>query len=180
MSIEAVARRYSRAIFELGREKKQLDAIAKELGAFAELYTESDELRETVTSPMLTDEAREAIVEDVAKRLRASPHTTNLLRLLARRQRLSALPEMVRQLGELIDEHQGVLRATVRAAVRLTPTYLDKLNAKIEAATGRRVVITFEQDASLIAGVVTQIGDQVVDGSVRGKLDQLRESLHQT
>ena len=180
MSIEAVARRYSRAIFEIGREKKQLDVIAKELQAVAELYETNEEFRSAVSSPMLSDEAREAIVEDVAKRLRATPHTVNLLRLLARRQRLAALSDMVRQLGELVDEHNGVLRATVRAATKLTPAYLDKLKAKIEASTKRKVVMTFEQDETLIAGVVTQIGDQVVDGSVRGRLDQLRESLQQT
>lgn len=180
MSIEAVARRYARAIFEIGREGKKLDALAKELGAIADTYAASDELREAMSSPMLDDDAREAVMAEIAKRHGASPETTNLVRLLARRQRLVALPELTHKLGEMIDEHKGILRATVRAATRLTPAYLDKLKAQIEQTTGRKVIVTFEDDSSLIAGVVTQIGDQVVDGSVRGRLEQLRDSLHQT
>lgn len=180
MSIEAVARRYARAIFEIGRESKKLDALTKELTGVAETYSASDELQDAMSSPMLGDEAREAIIGEIAKRHGASPPAANLLRLLARRRRLVALPELVRTLGEMVDEHNGILRATVRAASRLSPAYLDKLKGKIEQATGRKVVITFEDEPSLIAGVVTQIGDQVVDGSVRGRLEQLRESLHQT
>jgi len=180
MSIEAVARRYARAIFEIGRESKQLDAFAKELTAIADTYSASDELQDAMSSPMLGDAAREGIIADIAKRHSASPQTTNLLRLLARRRRLVALPELVVKLSELVDEHKGILRATVRAASKLTPAYLDKLKAKIEQATGRKVIVTFQDDPALIAGVVTQIGDQVVDGSVRGRIEQLRESLHQT
>jgi F-type H+-transporting ATPase subunit delta len=100
--------------------------------------------------------------------------------LLAQRQRLSALPDLVAAYNALSDEHQGILRATVRAAKLLTPGYLERLTKKIEEATGKKVVAEFQLDHSLIAGVVTQIGDRIVDGSVRGKLEQLRQSLRAT
>lgn len=180
MSTEAVARRYASAIFELGKEQKKLEPFTRELGAFAESYEQSEELRDALANPMIGDDAREAIIDGLAKRLASSPHITNLVRLLARRRRLAVLPDLVAQLREMVDEHQGILRAKVRAAVRLSPAYLDKLKGKIEEATGKKVVVTFEEDQSLIAGIVAHVGGRVVDGSARGKLHELRESLQQT
>jgi F-type H+-transporting ATPase subunit delta len=180
MSAESVARRYAQAMFELGRDKGTLDDIRRDLEAFVAVQAESQELREAVASPLLSDEARDRLVEELGRRLGTSEITINLVRLLARRRRLAVLADLCRQYGELCDEHQGVLRATVRSPTPLEPSYLDRLRAEMEQATGKKVVISCEHDPSLIAGIVTQIGDRVVDGSIRGKLEQLRQSLRHT
>ncbi len=180
MSIEAVARRYARAVYELGKEQKKLTALNRELAAFAQAYSDSAEFREAAHNPLLDDDARDAIIGQLGKRLAASDMTVRTVRLLARRSRLPVLPDLVRQLSELVDEHEGIVRASVQSASHLSPAYLDKLKKKLEGATGKKVVITFSEDPSLIAGVVTQIGDRVIDGSVRGRLAQLRESLRET
>ncbi len=99
------------------------------------------------------------------------------LRLLAKKRRLAALPDIVRQLARLSDEDQGILRAEVASAGPLTEDYLGKLRAELEKATGKKVVITQKQDRSLIGGVVTKIGDRVIDGSVRARLAGFRETL---
>jgi len=180
VSTESVARRYARAIFELAKEQSELDRARRDLAAFAELYAHSAELEQALSSPHTSDDARDKIIEELSGKLGTSKSCANLLRLLARRRRLAVLPDLVRQLGELVDEEQGTLRATVRSASPLAASYLERLKGQIEQALGKKVVIAFEQDPALIAGVVTQIGDRVVDGSIRGKLDQLRESLRQT
>lgn len=180
MSTTAVARRYARAIFELGRERGELSNLQRDLGAFAELYRESEALRAALGNPRTTDEQRDHLVSELAERLSATPYAASLVRLLARRRRLSVLPELVREFGELRDEHEGTVRATVRSPGELSPSYLSRLQMELERALGKKVVVTLERDPSLIAGLVTQIGDQVVDGSLRGKLDRLRESLRQT
>ena len=180
MSTEAVARRYATAVFELARESEELEAVASELGEFARIYAENDDFRLAVSSPRLAEADRTMIVSEIAKRLKATSITTRTVSLLTTRQRLAILPDLVRVLNEQTDEHLGIVRAHVRGATRLSRRYLDRLQKRIEKATGKKAVLTFEEDPSLIAGVVTQIGDRVVDGSIRGKLDQLAESLRQT
>jgi F-type H+-transporting ATPase subunit delta len=180
VSTESVARRYARAVFELGKETGELEAVYRDVTGFGDLYAVNAELRQALGSPRTSDEARDRLLADLGARLHLSPTASNLLRLLGRRRRLTVLPELVRQLGELVDEHQGIVRAKVRSAGLLGASYLERLRRQIEQATGKKVIIAFEQDPTLIAGVVTQIGDRVVDGSIRGKLDKLRESLRQT
>jgi F-type H+-transporting ATPase subunit delta len=180
MSTESVARRYAQALFELALESNELGAIRRELGAFVEVQAESAEFRAVASSPLCSDEARDRMVEELGQRLGASALVVSLVRLLGRRRRLGVLSELDRQFGELCDEHQGVLRATVRSATVLGEDYRSRLRAEIEQATGKKVVLRCEHDPTLIAGIVTQIGDRVVDGSIRGKLEQLRQSLRQT
>ena len=90
---------------------------------------------------------------------------------------MSALPDIARRLGSLADEKAGVLRASVTSAGQLSESYYEKLKAELEGLTGRKIVLERKQDPSLIAGVVTRIGDNTIDGSVRGKLDQLERQL---
>ncbi len=180
MSTEVVARRYARAVFELAKEQKKVSEVAVEFGAFADAYKTSSDFRALVVSPDISEADRQAIVDQIGKRLGASEMTIRTISMLAKRQRLSVLPDLVRLLDQLADEHRGVVRAHVRAAQPLSDSYLTKLKAKIEDATGNQVIISFEEDPSLIAGIVTQIGDRVVDGSIRGKLNRFAESLRQT
>ena len=180
MSSAAVARRYAQALFEIARDDKRLPAVGKELEAFKAAYQASDDFRQIGRLPNLSDEVRGNIVTELGKKLGASESTTRTVALLAQRRRLSVLPEMVDSFAELSDQHQGILRATIKAAKPLAGDYIQRLNKKIEQTTGKKVISTFELDESLIAGVVTQIGDRIIDGSVRGKLDELRQSLRET
>ncbi len=177
---EVVARRYARAIFELGKEKSQLVPFGKQLAAFADLYQQSEDFRQVGDSPLLSEDSRAKVVEKLGARLGASKDIVQFMRLLMRRGRLPVLPDVVRQFDQMVDEHNGVLRATVRSSNELSAAYLNKLKGRIEQATGKKVVMRFERDETLIAGVLTQIGDRVIDGTVRGRLEQLASSLQQT
>lgn len=177
---QAIARRYARAIFEIGRDTKKLDALVAEMGRFAQAYAASPELQEIERLPTLNDAARRAVITEVGKRLQASEPTVNTVALLAERQRLALLPDVAALLVEMSDEHSGVVRATVRSAKKLSPTYVKRLTDRIGQVTGRKVILTTQEDPTLIAGVVAQIGDRVIDGSVRGRLDRLSASLRQS
>ena len=177
MSSEAVARRYARAVFELAKEKGAVGEISREIAAFADAYLVSSELRAIEHTPGLTDQDRRAVIEEIGKRMSSSETTVRAISLLAERQRLAVLPALVRLLDLMADEHLGLVRAHVTSARALPQDYRAKLEKKIADATGKRVLMTFEEDPSLIAGVVTQVGDRVVDGSVRGRLNQLAASL---
>jgi F-type H+-transporting ATPase subunit delta len=114
---------------------------------------------------------------DIAGRLGVGEKAKNTLRLLVRKRRIAAVPEIARQLARLSDEDAGVLRAEVTSAGPLSEAYLGRLRAELEKATGRKVAVSHKQDPSLIGGVVTRIGDQVIDGSVRARLAGFRDSL---
>ena len=177
MSYDTIARRWARAIFEIGKEAGSVQRLEADMTAFAEAYSASEELANVLGSPLVPEAAREAVIVEVAGRMGLSDVAKSTLRLLGRKRRLAAIPDIARQLSRLADDEQNVLRAEVSSAGPLSADYLDKLAAELAKATGKKVVVTHKQDKALIGGVVTKIGDRVIDGSVRARLDGFRESL---
>lgn len=180
MSYEAVARRYGRAIFEIGKETGTLANLSREIGDASAMYSASEELRLVLDNPLIPEAQRDEMLGELGVRAGFSEVTRNTLLLLARRRRLAALPEIARQLAILVDQDQNIARAVVTSAGPLSDGYLDRLRAELERSTGRKISIIHRQDPSLIAGVVTQIGDQVIDGSLRTRLSTFRENLLRT
>jgi F-type H+-transporting ATPase subunit delta len=180
VSYEAIARRYAQAVFELGKESGGLAGLSSQITALAEVFSGSAELREVLTNPLVDDPAREAILVEIAHRLGAGEIATRTLRVLAQNRRLRALPDIARALSRLVDEDAKRLRATVTSAGPLGDGYLARLRAELEKVTGHEVQLTARTDPQLIAGVVVQIGDRVIDGSVRAKLARFRETLSQS
>ena len=177
MSYDAIARRWARAVFEIGKEGGTVARLRDDVASFAQTYAANEELRTVLDNPLVPESAREAVIVEIASRMDLSDVAKSTLRLLAQKRRLGALPDIARQLARLADEDQGILRAEVTSAETLTDDYLGKLRAELEKATGKKVVVTAKVDASLIGGVVTKLGDRVVDGSVRARLTGFRESL---
>ena len=180
MSHENIARRWGRAVFELGKESNTLAELSRDMTTFAELYASNDELSGVLENPLVPEPSREAILRDIADRLGLSETAKNTLRLLAKKRRIVAIPDIARQVARLVDIDGGVVRAEITSAGPLTEAYLGRLKGELEKATGKTVVIAHKQDKSLIGGVITRIGDQVIDGSVRARLDGFRESLLRT
>ena len=180
MSYEAIGRRWARAIFELGKESGNVEGLHRDIASFADTYAGNQELALVLDNPLVPDAAREAILREICEKMGLSEAARNTLRLLNRKRRTVAVPEIARQLARLVDEDNNLVRAEVVSAGPLTEAYLSKLRAELEQATGKKVVIAQRQDKSLIGGVVTRIGDQVIDGSVRARLAQFREALLRT
>lgn len=177
MSYEVIARRWARAVFELGKEGNALARLNADINAFADAYAGSADLKAVLDNPLVAHGTREAIIGEVAERMGLSETAKGTLRLLAQKRRLGALPAIARQLARFTDEDQNVVRAEVTSAGPLSEDYLSKLRGELEKATGKKVVVTLKLDKSLIGGVVTRIGDRVIDGSVRTRLATFRESL---
>lgn len=175
MSYEAVGRRYGRAIFELAREAKSEAAIARDFQSFAKTYEQSADLQRALGDPLVPEGARENILSDVVAKLELSPLAQSAVRFIARKRRMGAISAIASELARLVDEASGLVRAKVSSAAPLDAAYLDKLRAEIERATGRKVQLTHTVDPSLIAGIVTRIGDRVIDGSLRARLDSFRD-----
>lgn len=177
MSVSIVARRYAQAVMDLGVELGQLDAIVDEMGSFAAAWEDSPELRNAIENPLVGHAAKKAVVGELADRLEVGPITRHTILLLVDRRRAKALPYVARALRELADARKGLLRAEVTTAAPLSESYYARLQAQLEAMTGKRVVVERRTDPELIAGVVTRIGDRILDGSLRTRLDSLRDAL---
>ncbi len=176
MSYDNIGRRYAKAIFDLGKEEGNATALATQIGDFAGAYAASSELRDVLDNPIVPDASKKAILVDLAQKIGASETAQRALRLIAQHRRLRALPDIARHLARLVDADNKVVRAEVTSAAPLSETYLGRLKAELEKATGNKVTISTSVDPSLIAGVVTRIGDQVIDGSARARLRGLREA----
>jgi F-type H+-transporting ATPase subunit delta len=177
MSHAPIADRYARAIFELGVETGQLAPITEQVRRFAEVYAGSAELRAVLDNPIIEAEKRDAVLADVSARLGLMGNGLNLIRLLASRKKLRVIGEIARRLDRFSDEKAGVVRATVTSAGPMPDTFYQKLVAELEAATARKIVLERREDPTLIAGFVTRIGDNTIDGSVRGRLTEIERQL---
>jgi F-type H+-transporting ATPase subunit delta len=173
----AVIERYARAIFELGVESGQLSGLTQEIGRFASAYQNSRELRVALENPLVPEAERDRVLKDMAARLSLGETGTSAVRLLAQRRRMAALPDIAKRLGGMADEKAGVVRAQVSSAVPLTEDFYQKLAQKLEQRLGKKIVIERVTDASLIAGIVTKIGDNTIDGSLKGRLAALQSQL---
>lgn len=177
MSQGPVADRYARAIFELGVETGQLAPVAEQLRRFAQAYAGSAELRSVLDNPIIEAEKRAGVLADVAARLGLMGNALNLIKLLSSRKKLRLAPEIARRLDRLGDEKEGVVRATVTSAKAMPDSFYQRLVAELEAATSRKIVLERREDPTLIAGFVTRIGDNTIDGSVRGRLNEIERQL---
>ncbi len=180
MSYDAIGRRYAGAIFELAKGEGQTGAVADQLGAFAQVYEGSVELQTVLENPVVDQQARSAIVSDIAGRTGISGLALQALRLVTQKRRLRAIPDIARHLRRLVDEDAKVVRAHVTTATNPPSGYLDRLKVEIERSTGKKVVLTHAVDPTLIGGVVTAIGDRVVDGSLRSRLLSFRDATRPT
>lgn len=177
MSVSIVARRYAQALLELGVEDGSLDRIVDEMNTVAQAWDASHDLRNALENPLVAHAAKKAVMGELADQIGATATTRHALMLLVDRRRTKTLPYVASYLRELADARKGVLRAEVTTAAPLSDAYYARLQAQLEKMTGKKVVVDRKMDPALIAGVVTRIGDRILDGSLRTRLQSIRDSL---
>ncbi|MCA9616134.1 MAG: ATP synthase F1 subunit delta [Polyangiales bacterium] len=177
MKGSAVGRRYAKALLEVAEEQKQVPKVQKDLEDLLASWQESRDLRATFENPAFGPELRVKILDELAKRMSLSPLVANTLRLLSDRQRLRHLPEVVESFLALSQQGAGGVVAEVTTATELPETYFAKLQATLEKSLGKKVSIVKKVDPTLVAGVVTRIGDRVYDGSLASSLRKLEDRM---
>lgn len=177
MSEGAVAKRYAQALFELGTESGQLSELSEKLADFAEAYESSSLLRATLADPTVSAEEKRDVLTGIAAKLQIPDLGIKGLQVMAERGRLSAIAATVRRLTELSDQQSGVLRAQVTTATPMSEAYFQKLCSQLEQSTRKKIVLSRAVDKSLVGGAIAQIGDQVIDGSVRGRLQRAEREI---
>jgi F-type H+-transporting ATPase subunit delta len=167
---------YAAALFEVARAEGTLDDVEDELFRFARSYESSDELRNSLTDELIPAARRQAIVEDLLGD-KATPTTVQLISMVVGSGRGRDLPAIVDRLVERAAQAKRLAVAEVRSAVPLTEDQQDRLKAAIANATGKDVTLKVVVDPSVIGGLVATVGDTVIDGTVRTRLDQLKSRL---
>lgn len=167
---------YARALFEIARAEGTIDEVEDELFRFARSYESSDELRNALTDEQIPAAKRQAIVEDLLGG-KATSTTTQLVSMVVGAGRGRDLPAIIDRLVARASSAKNLELAEVRTAVPLTPDQETRLAAALANATGKQVNLKVVVDPAVLGGVVATIGDTVIDGSVRTRIDQLKSRL---
>ena len=177
MSTRASAARYAKALFDVALTEYTPEQAERELMAFSDVVRSHSELQQALRTPAVPAVRKRALIEQLLDRLQTSGPVRKLLLLLAERDRLDLLPDLVTVFHERVLEHLRVVQAEVTTAVPLTPERTAELQQRLGATIGRTVTLTTRVDPSLIGGIVTRIGSTVYDGSVAMQLETLRQRL---
>lgn len=173
----SLAGRYASALFDLAREENEIDTVAANLDSLGGALAESDELGDMLASPALSrDEAAKAVAA-VAKKAKYHGLTANFLGVLAKAGRLDQLGAVIAAFATLTAEHKGIATATVASARPLTAAQLDALKTKLSARMGRDVTLDATVDPDLLGGLKVQLGSQLIDATVRTKLNTLAQKM---
>jgi F-type H+-transporting ATPase subunit delta len=167
---------YAEALFGVARAEGTLAEVEEELFRFSQTLKGNDELRRALTDPGIPAARRQQIVEDLLGG-RASSTTVALVSMVVGTGRARQLPAIIERLVEMSAAEANKEVAEVRSAVPLTDDQRDRLAKALEDATGKQVEVKVVVDPSVMGGIVAQVGDTVIDGSVRRRLDQLRNAF---
>jgi F-type H+-transporting ATPase subunit delta len=173
----ATATRYAKALFESAERTGEVEAAGRELDAFHGVFTAAPELRRVLARPWIKPEERRAVASTVAGRAGAGQLVQNFIGLVAARNRIDHLSEIVDVYRDLVDQSRGRVRAQVRAAVALTDEEKRQLAARLERTVGKQVLIEETVDPGLLGGFIARVGSRVLDGSLDGQLERMRQRL---
>ncbi len=176
MAQESVARRYAAALMNQALASGSLDTVSSELNGVAQTLTGSPLLAAYLANPLVVRERKKAVIGQVFEK-EVGKATMGFLNLLVDKRRIDAFSEVKTELDRLVRAHKNVALASATSAVPLTAAQLKDLEKALEARTGKDIELTTSVDPSLMGGILVRIGDTVLDGTVKGKLERLREQL---
>ena len=169
--------RYALALFELANEQKKLEAVGRDLAAVAQALAESAELKALTVSPLVGRDAAVNAVAATAQAMQLDTITANFLGVLAKNRRLAQLPAVIRAFNLLSARHRGELTAEVTSAHTLDDGQLDAIRQNLRTRMGRDINVDLNVDPAILGGLVVKIGSQMIDGSIRTKLNTLAQAM---
>jgi F-type H+-transporting ATPase subunit delta len=175
--VEEIARVYAEALFAAAKDAGKLDAIREQLAQVAEALQSNRELQVFFFSPYFSSaEKRDGIERAISG---AEPELVNFLELLVEKHRMPVVFRIRRRFDELWAQENRRLDVTVTSAIELDPKVIKRIGAEIEKQTDKKVELTSRVDDSILGGIVLQVGNMVLDASIRNRLEKLRKSVAQ-
>ena len=175
--MKSATRQYATALADIAMAQGAADAVTQQLAGFGALYAESGELRNFLSSPAVTREAKHRVIEKLLSRVGGSKIVRNFLFVVIDHQRTHLLPEIIAAVQEEVKKRKGITEAQVSSAVELSKAQKAEMEFTLERLTGKRVEAKFSLEPSLLGGAVVRLGDTVYDGSLRSRLNNLRARL---
>jgi F-type H+-transporting ATPase subunit delta len=173
----SLAGRYASALFDLARDERQIDAVGHSLDRLKAALAESRDLQGLVSSPLVSRAAAGQALAAAAPSLGLDPLSARFMAVLARNGRLQQLPEVIRIFGTLAAEHRGETTAEVISARPLDDDQVAALKSQLGARVGRTIRIDARVDPSILGGIVVRLGSQMIDASIRTKLNTLATAM---
>ena len=174
----SLARRYARALIEVAKERAGLDAVQAQLDALAQVVRESSELGALLKNPEYSRAERWAALQAVMNALGAvETPLQNFIRLLVDRDRIAYLGDIARVFRDMADSLAGRVRGRVTAATPLPEDSMTAIKKGLERLTDRQVILEASVEPELLGGVMARVGSTVYDGSLRSRLEELRQEL---
>ncbi|HVO55486.1 MAG TPA: ATP synthase F1 subunit delta [Solirubrobacterales bacterium] len=166
---------YAQALFEAGKDKGKLDSLQSQLAQFADAVDSNRELQVFLFSPYLSSaDKREGLSRAISG---AEPELMNFLELLVEKHRMPEIFRIRRELDELWKKENRRLDVTVTSAVELDPGVVAKIGEEVERQTGEAVELSSRVDDEILGGIVLQVGNMVLDASIRSRLEKLRKTV---
>lgn len=170
--------RYAQALFDLATEKKQLDAVKKDLDAVAGAYANSEDFRRLTESPAVSRDNKTKGIDAVLGSVKASALTRDFFRVLAENRRMAVTPFVVDEFNMRLAESRNEATAQVTSAYALSAAQLKELEAALKKATGRSAVhIVTKEDPEILGGVVIHVDGKMFDNSIASKINRLARDM---
>ena len=173
----SLAGRYAIALFELARDAKQIDAVGASLATLRRAIDESEDLRTLIGSPMIAREEQASALGGVVGALGLDPLTGNFVGVLAQNRRLSQLPNVIRAFNLLAARHRGEITAEVTSARPLEEDQVGAIKQHLRSRMGRDIAVDLSVDPAILGGLVVKVGSQMIDSSIRTKLNTLAHAM---
>lgn len=167
---------YAGALFEAARERGELEEVLSDLGEFVAALHDSEELRLFYYGGQVPERQKRRAIDGLTEGMKTS--TTNFLKVLVDNGREEILEEVLGRYEQLVKEHLGRIEIGVTTAVELSQEQLDRVKERLgRVLEGKEVVLEINVDPELIGGAVFRFGGRMMDGSIRGRLESLREGM---
>jgi len=178
MADGSLARRYARALIDLGDGQSGRDRLVGDLNTFSEVLDTGDgSLRAALVNPGIPVDQRRGVLDAVLGRVDVHTYVKNFVRLLLDKNRFTVLPDIQREAQAMADEQSGRVRAVVTTARKLDQDTMRTIQRALSSASGKHVIARFRTNPRLIGGMVAKVGDTVYDASVRSRLMDIHQSL---
>ena len=173
----AAALRYATALVDIAAETGKIDAVEKDLNDLEAMIAASDDLQTLIHSPLLSRGQQQEAVQAIAAKAKFQDITSNFLALLSQNRRLNMLGAMINAVRMDISRRRGEVSAHVQSAFKLTPAQEKALQESLAKAVGQAVAVNVEVKEDLIGGLVVTVGSQMIDDSVKRKLERLKIAM---
>ncbi len=177
MSQRLTARRYAKALLEIGDRQGNVPQLQQELETVAAAVAAHPDLERLVVSPLVLPRKKAEVFEAILSAAKVSQTLRRFFQVVAEAGRLNLLSEIRRTFAELVDERAGIVEARVASAQPLSAGQSQSLTAALARRTGKTVRLTWRQDPALLGGLTVQVGSTVLDASLQGQLRQLKTQL---